>query len=132
MTPDTSVIVAAFSPWHAAHEQAVEAIRDVDVLVAHAELEAYSVLTRLKPPHRVSAALAAEYLRRQYRGPRVVMGGRGRARLVTQMAERAIAGGAVYDALIALTASEHGLTLLTRDTRAARTYQAAGVSFTTV
>ncbi|HLL86835.1 MAG TPA: hypothetical protein VK387_05955 [Thermoleophilaceae bacterium] len=46
-TADASAIVAAFASWHEKHTTAVERISDVTELVAHAELEAYSVLTRL-------------------------------------------------------------------------------------
>ena len=38
-----------------------------------------------------------------------------------------IAGGAVYDALVALAAKEHGAALATRDARAHGTYDAVGV-----
>ncbi len=39
-----------------------------------------------------------------------------------------IAGGAVYDALVALAAKEHGAALATRDARARGTYDAVGVA----
>src|SRR6266704_1860550 len=39
-----------------------------------------------------------------------------------------IAGGAVYDALVALAAKEHGAALATRDARARGTYDAVGVT----
>jgi predicted nucleic acid-binding protein len=38
-----------------------------------------------------------------------------------------IAGGAVYDGLVALAAKEHGVPLATRDARARGTYDAVGV-----
>jgi predicted nucleic acid-binding protein len=38
-----------------------------------------------------------------------------------------IAGGAVYDALVALAAKEHDMVLATRDARARGTYDAVGV-----
>ena len=38
-----------------------------------------------------------------------------------------IAGGAVYDALVALAAAEHGADLATRDGRARSTYETVGV-----
>jgi toxin FitB len=38
-----------------------------------------------------------------------------------------IRGGAVYDALVGLTAREHGLKLMTRDVRALGTYALLGV-----
>jgi predicted nucleic acid-binding protein len=39
----------------------------------------------------------------------------------------AISGGAVYDAIVALTAAHHGRTLLSCDRRAARTYDRLGI-----
>jgi predicted nucleic acid-binding protein len=45
------------------------------------------------------------------------------------MAELGIAGGAVYDALVAATAAEHGITLATRDRRAADTYRSLDIDF---
>jgi toxin FitB len=38
-----------------------------------------------------------------------------------------LAGGAVYDALVALAAREHGAALATRDAQARGTYEAVGV-----
>ncbi len=40
-----------------------------------------------------------------------------------------LAGGAVYDALVAAAAHVEGRTLLTRDSRAERTYRAVGVDY---
>jgi hypothetical protein len=41
-----------------------------------------------------------------------------------------IDGGAVYDALVALTAADAGHVLITRDERAASTYERLGIEFT--
>src|SRR5580692_577666 len=51
-TPDSSVIVAAFASWNPHHEAALQALGDSRDLVTHAELESYSVLTRLPEPMR--------------------------------------------------------------------------------
>jgi hypothetical protein len=45
------------------------------------------------------------------------------------LARLGIAGGAVYDALVAAAAAEHGITLATRDRRAAETYRVLNVEF---
>jgi len=42
------------------------------------------------------------------------------------LARLLVAGGAVYDALVALDAVEHGAELATRDARARPTYEAVG------
>jgi predicted nucleic acid-binding protein len=44
-------------------------------------------------------------------------------------AERGVVGGAIYDALIAATAQEADACLVSRDHRAARTYEAIGVEY---
>lgn len=43
-----------------------------------------------------------------------------------ELANRGIAGGAVYDALVGLAARSHELLLATRDARARTTYEAIG------
>lgn len=49
--------------------------------------------------------------------------------LVRRSAESGRSGGAIYDAQIAATAKHHGLTLLSRDRRAAATYELIGVDY---
>ena len=129
MTPDSSAIVAAFAPWHPLHDRAVAALRNVSDLVAHAELEAYSVLTRLPPPFRVDPGLAAEYLQRRFGGSRHVLPARERKRLVRRLAASDIAGGRVYDALIAATAAHRDLRLISCDRRASSVYDRVGAKF---
>ena len=46
--------------------------------------------------------------------------------LAARIAERGIAGGAVYDALVGATALAHSMPLLTRDRSALRTYGVLG------
>jgi predicted nucleic acid-binding protein len=128
-TPDSSAIVAAFAPWHPQHTPAIEALRGSNDLVAHAELEAYSVLTRLPPPFRVDPRLAAEYLERRFTGSRHVLPAKARRRFTSRLAAAGIAGGRVYDALIGATAAERGLTLITCDRRASAVYEPVGADF---
>lgn len=45
------------------------------------------------------------------------------------MARSGIVGGSIYDALVAATAKQHRATLMTRDVRAMRIYEAVGVRF---
>lgn len=51
-----------------------------------------------------------------------------RTRKPDTLSRLGIAGGAVYDALVALAAKEHGAALATRDARARGTYDAVGVA----
>jgi hypothetical protein len=93
------------------------------VIPAHARIETYSVLTRMPPPHRLAPAVVAELLERWFPGRRTIVPSRRLSReIVKRCGENGVDGGAVYDALIGLTAAEAGVPLMTRDLRAARTY----------
>lgn len=124
---DTSVVIALTLGGHARHRSAVEAHRrHAPALAGHARFEAYSVLTRLPPPGRLSPADAARALRRNY--PETVWLGVADQRRVLDLLVRAgVQGGAVYDALVAGSALVASLPLLTSDQRAAATYRALGV-----
>lgn len=123
MTPDSSVVIAAFAEWNEHHEAAVEALGDVRHLVSHVELETYSALTRMPEPFCADPTLVAEYLREDFSGERLVLPEEERRRFVQRLASLSISGGAVYDAIVGLTANQHGYKLLSCDRRAARTYE---------
>ncbi len=127
MTPDSSVVIAAFASWNEKHEAAIEALGDVRDLVAHVELEVYSVLTRLPEPLRAAPGLVAEYLREDFSGERMVLPEREHRTLIKRLADLSISGGSVYDASVAVTANHHGRPLLSCDRRAARTYEKLGI-----
>ena len=57
------------------------------------------------------------------------LGAEAAEKLHARLAQLGIAGGAVYDALVAVAAAEHGVTLATRDRRAAETYRALDIDF---
>lgn len=128
---DTSVVVAAFAPWHESHVEAREAIGRRTALPAHCALEAYSVLTRLPDPFRAPPDVAAEFIRRRF-GSRWLDPGERARDLPERLAELGIVGGACYDALVAETARENGAVLLTLDRRAGRTYHLMGVEYEVV
>ncbi len=130
MTPDSSVVIAAFASWNEHHDAAVEALGDIRDLIAHVELETYSVLTRLPEPFRADARLVAEYLREDFPGQRLTLPEQETSTLVERLVEVSITGGAVYDALVGLTASTSGQALLSCDRRAARTYEKLDVDVT--
>jgi predicted nucleic acid-binding protein len=123
-------VIAAFASWSEKHEAALQALGDVRDLVAHVELEVYSVLTRLPEPFRAEPTLVSEYLREDFSGQRMVLPEGERRSLVEGLAGLSISGGAVYDASVAVTADHHGRTLLSCDQRAARTYQKLGIDVT--
>ncbi len=129
-TVDTSVAVAAALPWHESHAIARSALpRRKPPLLAQVAVETYSVLTRLPPPQRVPVSVARDYLKETFVLPPLVLGPDGYVWLLDRAAAESIAGGALYDALVAATAREAGATLLTLDRRAVTTYQLLGVDY---
>ena len=94
-------------------------------LSGHAFVETYSVLTRLPGDLRVAPADAARLLRERFAEP-LILGPDMSVQAVDVLSGIGIAGGAVYDALVALAAVEHGAELATRDGRAKPTYEAVG------
>lgn len=127
--PDTSIAIAALLADHPAHEIASEALATCSRTIAHVAAETYSVLTRLPPPHRTDANTAAAALAKRLPAEYVTLEASGHAGAPVRLAAAGISGGATYDGLIALTALEHDLELLSRDGRAARTYRALGARF---
>jgi toxin FitB len=88
--------------------------------------ETYSVLTRLPGDARLAPSDAARLLSTRFSPPLLLSSRRARS-LPDILSRRGIAGGAVYDALVALAAQEHEASLATRDARARGTYDAVGV-----
>jgi predicted nucleic acid-binding protein len=125
---DTSVVVAAFAPWHEAHSAALPAVRQ-SWLPAHVGLEAFSTLTRLPEPFRAPASVVAEYLQRRFEGRWLFPDPGDVAELPHTLAELGIQGGTTYDALVAVTVRHHQAMLRSLDTRAERVYRLLGVDF---
>jgi len=120
---DTSVVVAAFASWHENHERA-RAILDSGLrLIEHCALEAYSVLTRLPPPHRCSGSVVRDFLSQRFPQPFLRLDGPSFKAFVLHLPQHEIAGGAAYDALVAATASKNRAELVTCDKRAAAVYE---------
>jgi predicted nucleic acid-binding protein len=128
VTPDSSVVIAGFAEWHPNFERAHSVLQDDLALAAHVALEVYSTLTRLPSAHRVPAMVACEYVQ-GFAPKRLTLPAREHDRMVGRLADSEISGGAVYDALVALTAAHHGLTLLTLDRRAEATYKRLDVNY---
>ena len=96
------------------------------VLTEHSLAETYSVLTRLPGDARLDPDDAVRLIDDNF-GPPVLVDRRDVKRLPRLLASAGIAGGAVYDALVALAARSASLPLATRDGRAASTYLSLGV-----
>lgn len=123
---DSSVVVAACASWHEAHDIARRAIDRRPRLVAHCALEAFSVLTRLPAPHRVPPEMVVAFLGDRFPAAPLALDAARLHRLVSDLHGLGVAGGAVYDGLVALSASAHRATLLTLDRRAVVTYRRCG------
>ena len=126
---DSSVAIAAFGEWHELHGAAVEALASSPALVAHAALEAYSVLTRLPEPFRAPAPTVVEYLAENFPADRLALAVSEQRSLPETMERAGLRGGSVYDGLVGLTAKAAGAQLLSLDTRAASTYERLGVPY---
>jgi predicted nucleic acid-binding protein len=124
---DTSVAVPYLMRSHPEHTAVRATLADQDLrLTGHSLAETYGVLTRLPGDARVSPPDAVRLIDETFGAP-VIVSVDSSAVVHRTLAALGIAGGAVYDGLVAMAASEHGLTLLTRDSRAAATYSLIGV-----
>jgi toxin FitB len=128
MALDTSVAVPLLVQTHRAHHDVVRWWNGRAVaLSGHALAETYSVLTRLPGDLRLAPPDAARLLNERFGEP-LVLGPETSAVLPEVLSRLGVAGGAVYDAIVALAAVEQGATLATRDLRARTTYETVGVS----
>ena len=126
---DTSVAVAALDPTHAAHTPCRAAlVAHRPALAGHATFEAFSVLTRLPVPLRLTATQATTVLASAFPEPCWLDADTTRD-LYLRLADHELVGGAVYDALVGEAARSNGRVLLTRDRRAERTYRSLGVMY---
>jgi predicted nucleic acid-binding protein len=125
---DTSVAVPLLVRSHHDHAAVVRWWSGQEVaLSGHALAETYSVLTRLPGDARLTPGDAARLMNARFSRPLVLSSSRTR-KLPDVLSHLGIAGGAVYDALVALAAKEHQTALATRDARARGTYDAVGVT----
>lgn len=124
---DTSVAVPLLVRTHTAHDLVVRWWRRRPVaLSGHALIETYSVLTRLPGGIRLDPADAARLLSERFEPPLLLKASDAK-RMPATLARRDIAGGAAYDAIVALAALSNRSRLATRDARALATYEAVGV-----
>lgn len=126
---DTSVFVASMIASHQFHQQArqwIDTIRKGHaeaVVSAHSLAETYSVLTRIPPPQRLSAAVAWRLIKQDLLDIAEVLAltSQEYQALIARLAQAQIVGGAVYDAVIAEIALkaqvDHIVTLNPRDFR---------------
>lgn len=125
---DTSVAVPLLVRSHQHHADVVRWWNGQELaLSGHALAETYSVLTRLPGDARLAADDASRLLDARFAAPLALSADAAR-KVHNTLSRLGIAGGAVYDALVALAAQENGTPLATRDARARGTYDAVGVA----
>jgi len=129
---DTSVAVAAVDPNHVSHGPCRRVVlKHRPALAGHAAFETYAVLTRLPVALRLTGPQAAAVIRKTFPGDCWLEADHLKV-LLPRLAELGIVGGAVYDALVGQAASVCDRTLLSRDTRAQRTYSSLGIKYRSV
>jgi predicted nucleic acid-binding protein len=126
---DTSIVIAAFAPWHESHKAARRAVTPEVVVPAHVVTETYAVLTRMPEPFRMEAQTVADYLAQQWGGRIIAPDAELYESLTTAAATAGVMGGSTYDALVGLTAHRFGHQLLSLDLRAERTYRSLGIDY---
>ena len=126
---DSSVAIPLVLASHTEHDAVNAAVGDKIVrLPSHAQLETYSVLTRLPGDARLAPRDATRLIADRFGEPLLLSEPTTRA-LITTLSDAGVVGGAVYDALIGLTALESEAVLITRDRRALPAYSALGARF---
>jgi predicted nucleic acid-binding protein len=128
IAPDSSVTIAAAAPWHVAHEAAVAALAADEVsLISHVAFETTAALSRMPEGQRLAPAVVLEWLQLRFGSRWLALPAAAARRGLRTAVEQGIRGGALYDALIAITALHHRQTLISADRRAAPVYSALGV-----
>ena len=111
---DSNCMVAAVCSWHVHHDRAIaELERRLNagerlVVPAPALAESYSVLTRLPPPFRLSTSDGWGLLQQSFvrQGIVVALPAERYVTSLKRFAEQGVAGGRMYDMLIAECARE--------------------------
>jgi predicted nucleic acid-binding protein len=129
ITADSSVVIAAATSWHVAHDVAVRALEGAEAaLVAHVAYETTAALSRMPEGHRVAAEVVLVWLEQRFKGEWLSLPSQAAHRALRTAVEQGIRGGALYDALVGATAAHHRRVLLTADRRAAPVYRALGAT----
>jgi predicted nucleic acid-binding protein len=102
---DTSVIIAASSPNHPDHDASLRRLATADArggaCSAHSLSEVFSVLTRLPPPFKVPPSAAMQIVKHTAERFKVIaLTSAEHLATISEIAQRGLAGGLIYDALI--------------------------------
>lgn len=129
--PDTSVLIAGFDSAHPFHDVAQQALRDVQRggrVIAHTLAETVSVLTA-PAPYGFAAKPVLGYLEPLLERDPIGVRPEDYPRVLEELLDAGVTGGAIYDALIAVAARQAGATLVSLDRRAAATYRRCRVEY---
>ncbi len=129
IAPDSSVLIPAIAgPSYEGHERCLAALAGRSPgLICHVAFETTSVLSRMPEGLRVAAATVCDAIDRDFPGSWLALDADGQRACLNRAVDAGLRGGALYDALIAATAREHGATLLSADRRGREAYEAIGV-----
>lgn len=113
-------MVAAMCSWHENHERAATAIaerwklKQTMVVAAPALIESYSVLTRLPAPHRLAPADALTLLEANFvlSATLIALTAANYRSLLQQAPGAGVAGGRIYDGVIAACARKANVQVL--------------------
>jgi predicted nucleic acid-binding protein len=128
IAPDSSVLIPALASSFAGHERCVAALAGRSPrLISHVAFETTSVLSRMPEGLRMTPLSVRDALDVDFPDSWLALDARGQRDCLHRAVDAGLRGGALYDALIAATAREHGATLLSADRRAREAYEAIGV-----
>jgi len=123
---DTSAAIALTDPDHPLHAAVRTAVRGRRLgLAGHANFEFYSVVTRLPAPRRRTPDQVRQVMASAFPEPRF-LDPAAQAACLQDWPTAGLAGGQVWDALVAAAARAHGLPLVSCDRRAEPVYRAVG------
>ena len=126
---DTSAALALVQRENPFHPAALSRLRSCRRgMSGHAAVEFLSVLTRLPAPQRLSPAAALRLESTNFPDSRY-LSDTDHPELLDEFARLGLAGGALYDGLVAAAARRHRMPLITCDRRAEPTYRALGITY---
>ncbi len=129
--PNSSVVIASLAPWHEAHQPARAALLAGGVGIAcPSRLRDHLGSQPYARGASDRAGRGVEALELGFPQPWLTLEAADQREALQRAVKAGVRGGALYDALIAATASKHGATLLSADRRARGVYQAMGVEAT--
>jgi predicted nucleic acid-binding protein len=128
IAPDSSVLIPALASTSEGHERCVAALAGRSRrLISHVAFETTSVLSRMPEGLRVTPVSVRDALDVDFPDLWLALDADGQRSCLRRAVDAGLRGGALYDALIAATAREHGAKLLSADRRAREAYEVIGV-----